>query len=416
MDANENILVKVGFSLDGDWHHDTEYLELSVVQHGKGAYAAKVPNEGVEPGTDEDVWQMIAYIGADGRGLVVLPNGNIGYYDNGELVDSGISSGASIDIDNITVNFSEPSERVNVETGDNMPVLFGKISKWFSNLKALAFKDKVDWDNDINNRPSIPTVPTKVGAFENDSQFQSLSEVNQNITERGYQTSTQVNAAVSGHNTSEIAHNDIRVKLSDIEAIARGKSRAKVFNTIAELDAWIAVAANVATLQIGDNFYIRAVDVPDYWWDGSVKLPIEGEKVDLTEYLKATDATTRFVEKEAGKGLSMNDFTNEDKADLAFYRGTQTRTSISSIPVTVAMTFATISSNQTFSLSGTLVPGRIYTTRIKASGAQRTVALPTTGVYVTNDVSSIAIPNGKEAEISVLCVTASEYSLRVIEP
>jgi hypothetical protein len=80
------------------------------------------------------------------------------------------------------------------------------------------------------------------------------------------------------------------------------------------------------------------------------------------------------------------------------------------------MTFATISSNQTFSLSGTLVPGRIYTTRIKASGAQRTVALPTTGVYVTNDVSSIAIPNGKEAEISVLCVTASEYSLRVIEP
>lgn len=62
---------------------------------------------------------------------------------------------------------------------------------------------------------------------------------------------------------------EIRAQLSSVEAIARGRSRAQVFDTVAVMNAWLAVPANVATLQIGDNLLIKATDVPDYWWDGT---------------------------------------------------------------------------------------------------------------------------------------------------
>lgn len=96
----------------------------------------------------------------------------------------------------------------------------------------------------------------------------------------------QVTPAIATHNASTDAHPDIRNHVDQVEAIARGKSRARVFDTVADLDTWLSNPDNVAQLQIGDNFYIKATDVPDYWWDGSEKQPLETEKVDLSGYAK----------------------------------------------------------------------------------------------------------------------------------
>lgn len=67
-------------------------------------------------------------------------------------------------------------------------------------------------------------------------------------------------------------------------SIAMGKNQARVFATVEALDAWLAVPANVQQLNVGDNFYITATDVPDYWWDGKQKQKLETQKVDLTNY------------------------------------------------------------------------------------------------------------------------------------
>lgn len=50
---------------------------------------------------------------------------------------------------NTTVAFTTASTRANITTGEKLSVLFGKIAKWFSDLKALAFKDSVS-DSDIS--------------------------------------------------------------------------------------------------------------------------------------------------------------------------------------------------------------------------------------------------------------------------
>lgn len=47
-------------------------------------------------------------------------------------------------VDNVeTPLFTEATARENIESGETQPTLWGKVKKWFSSLKALAFKDKV---------------------------------------------------------------------------------------------------------------------------------------------------------------------------------------------------------------------------------------------------------------------------------
>ncbi len=46
--------------------------------------------------------------------------------------------------------FTEATERANISSGEKQPTLWGKVQKWFSSLKALAFKNKVE-TADITN-------------------------------------------------------------------------------------------------------------------------------------------------------------------------------------------------------------------------------------------------------------------------
>ena len=72
--------------------------------------------------------------------------------------------------------------------------------------------------------------------------------------------------------------------VEDLTAIATGKCASYVFDTVDALDTWLANTENTANLKTGDVFLIRAVDVPDYWWDGntSSKQILETTKVDLS--------------------------------------------------------------------------------------------------------------------------------------
>jgi hypothetical protein len=72
--------------------------------------------------------------------------------------------------------------------------------------------------------------------------------------------------------------------ISDMTEIAQGKCACYVFDTVDALDTWLGNNENTAKLKTGDIFLIRAVDVPDYWWDGTTKSKqqLETTKVDLS--------------------------------------------------------------------------------------------------------------------------------------
>lgn len=90
---------------------------------------------------------------------------------------------------------------------------------------------------------------------------------------------------------------ELRTKIDEVEdvandakAIAEGKATGYVFDTVDDMNTWLE--ANSGILKLGDNLYIRAVDVPDYWWDGENAQQLETQKVDLTDYVKNTDYAT----------------------------------------------------------------------------------------------------------------------------
>ena len=53
------------------------------------------------------------------------------------------------DASNTTATFTIANSRTNISSGEKLSTIFGKIAKWFSDLKALAFKDNVS-DSDIS--------------------------------------------------------------------------------------------------------------------------------------------------------------------------------------------------------------------------------------------------------------------------
>lgn len=96
-----------------------------------------------------------------------------------------------------------------------------------------------------------------------------------------------VDATLSEISTNPVQNKAITAKLSEVEAIAKGRATGYVFDTETDMRTWIA--ANASVLNIGDNLYIRATDVPDYWWDGTAAQPLETQRVDLTEYAKKSE-------------------------------------------------------------------------------------------------------------------------------
>lgn len=80
--------------------------------------------------------------------------------------------------------------------------------------------------------------------------------------------------------------------------VAVGRNQARVFATVEALDEWLSLSENTEQLNVGDNFYITATEVPDYWWDGTSKQPLETQKVDLTGYdqqISALQAADREI-------------------------------------------------------------------------------------------------------------------------
>lgn len=64
--------------------------------------------------------------------------------DTAAVLDIGLPQGPAGSIDNMEggiASFTEATERANIDTADNVGTIFGKIKKWFTDLKAFVFNN-----------------------------------------------------------------------------------------------------------------------------------------------------------------------------------------------------------------------------------------------------------------------------------
>lgn len=359
-------------------------------------------------GTFEAVPELEGKQGKPGKGARALPSGGvITWWEYDEILDDYVDTGIVVSgsVANETVIFPDHEGALtNIQSGSKLSEYLSVIKAWFASLKALAFKDKVNWNTDVDNKPaSLPA-----------SDVQAWAKA---ATKPTY-TASEVGALPTSHNTSETAHTDIRTEIASVRLVAEGALVGYAFDTVADMNSWIAVAANKAKLKIGNSLFIRATDVPDYWWDGESALPVEGEKVDLSGYMLTSVAENVFVEKEDGKGLSANDFTDSHKARLDFMEANQQLTSVVDIPSLAANTEVSISANAALSIANpeNLKSGYVMTIRINNTAATGiTVTLPSSSNWINDYGTTLNIDASSRAEVSIWCFKDGYYSIRVGE-
>lgn len=95
---------------------------------------------------------------------------------------------------------------------------------------------------------------------------------------------TAINNAYDIANSASRDANQAQNTADDAMRVAKGRATGYVFDTVDAMNTWLSNPTNAENLVLGDNLYIRAKDVPDYWWDGTSAQELETQKVDFTEY------------------------------------------------------------------------------------------------------------------------------------
>lgn len=70
-------------------------------------------------------------------------------------VQVGLGNVPNVTTNNQTPTFTQSSNRIKIESGEKLSVLFGKISKWLADMKTVAFTGDY---GDLTGTPDIPTV------------------------------------------------------------------------------------------------------------------------------------------------------------------------------------------------------------------------------------------------------------------
>ena len=111
--------------------------------------------------TDTETWRGINVNGSQllGNGI---SSGNVNFKSGTNAQVSGSGNDITIDVD---TTFTDASTRVNIASGDSIKTILGKIKKWFSDLKTVAFTGA------YSDLSGTPTIPTKTSDLTNDSGY-----------------------------------------------------------------------------------------------------------------------------------------------------------------------------------------------------------------------------------------------------
>ena len=123
-----NALGKIGISYKGDYDSNTTYERLDAVAHNGSTYLAIKDAPDGAPRDDKLNWIYLA------KGF------------SGDIGDSEIA-------------FTEAENRENINTGESVKTVFGKIKKFFTDLTAPAFAQMITSKDDLLATKAAGYVP-----------------------------------------------------------------------------------------------------------------------------------------------------------------------------------------------------------------------------------------------------------------
>ena len=193
----------------------------------------------------------------------------------------GIEAGANKTIvtDNLTSTSTE--EALSAKQGK---VLDEKINAINTNMGNLGGGDMMKSAYDTNNNGKVDNADNadKLGG-ELPSAYVKQNEIKTVAKTGSYNdlTDKPTDFAPSSHTHEQSEISGLEDTIETVTDIANGKCHSEVFDTVEDMNTWVGNTENTKNLKIGDVFLIRAVNVPDYWWDGTSAQILETTKVEL---------------------------------------------------------------------------------------------------------------------------------------
>ena len=164
----------------GEW---AKQLNLKVDKvEGKGLstndFTTELKNKlnGIEAGA-----QVNTVTGIKGNAESAYRQGNV----NLTPTNIGAVASSNGDASNTKVTFTQSTSRVNLTSGDTLKTAFGKLSKWFVDLKAVAFSGSY---NDLSNKPTTLKNPKSLTIQQNggnQTEYDGSTALTVNITKAG---------------------------------------------------------------------------------------------------------------------------------------------------------------------------------------------------------------------------------------
>lgn len=155
---------------------------------------------------------------------------------------------------------------------------FGRQQADFAKNAASVEQAKAEVKQAIESFGQTANVAKEGVIAEGDRQVQRIEDIAPDLSLDREQIAS---------NTAGVE--EAKAAAEEAKTIAKGRATGYVFDTAEDMETWLASEENIKNLVLGDNLYIRATDVPDYWWDGEQAQKLETQKVDMEEYVKFTD-------------------------------------------------------------------------------------------------------------------------------
>lgn len=148
-------LGKIGISYKGDYDSNTTYERLDAVAHNGSTYLAIKDAPDGAPRDDKLNWIYLA------KGF------------SGDIGDSEIA-------------FTEAENRENINTGESVKTVFGKIKKFFADLTAPAFAQMITSKDDLLATKTTGYVPDAKAVAD------AVSEVNGKLIAPDYKSAVAI--------------------------------------------------------------------------------------------------------------------------------------------------------------------------------------------------------------------------------
>ena len=190
LDGQDSVIHDAFLNMAVPFSELSTYAVDDIVLYGTTTY--KCHTAVVTPGswTGSTNWQVYKLSEGGGGGLTLGETSSTAYrgdrgktaYDHSQTTgnphgttasDVGLGNVPNVSTNDQTPTFTKASTRKNIASGEKLSVIFGKIQKFFNDLKSVAFSGSY---NDLSNKPTIPTTASGI-TYDNTESGLSATDV-----------------------------------------------------------------------------------------------------------------------------------------------------------------------------------------------------------------------------------------------